>query len=255
MTSGAQDRPNKIMRNEPPIRGSAVLTSLLLAGATWLAGQTPASPLQMLPQKPSAAVPTLPPTQPTGPSAQPEAAHPAAEVTHLVDVQFTDGKLAIQVTNAGLNEVLREVSHKTGIKVTGRVSDDRVFGSYGPSSPAVVLDALLDGADSNILLVDDAKGGSELILTPRRGGVTPPNASATQASEPDDTGSGAYVPPVVPYQAPVANGRGPGGAPVPQGATATSEEVDGGAPKTPRQIYEQLQKTMQQQRQNSTAPQ
>jgi hypothetical protein len=101
----------------------------------------------------------------------------------------------VQASNASLNEILREVGHKTGIKITGGVADDKVFGSYGPSSPAVVLDALLDGTGSNVLLVDDPKGGSELILTPRRGGVTPPNPNASQQSnESEDTGAGAYVP-------------------------------------------------------------
>ena len=234
-------------------RCGALVAGILLAGAAGLAAQTPDSPAPTPPAKPSAAVPALPATPPTGANAQPEAARPVAPAHHVA-VEYTDGKLAIQATNASLNEVLREVSHKTGIKITGGVSDDRVFGSYGPSSPPVVLDALLEGADSNILLVDDAKGGSELILTPRRGGVTPPSPDAAQASESEDTGAGTYVPPVRPYQAPVATGRGPGAGPEPPGAENAPAETEGSANKTPQQIYEQLQKAMQQ-RQTAPPPQ
>jgi len=165
-------------------------------------------------------------------------------------VRYVDGKLAVEATNASLNEVLREVSRKTGMKITGGVADDRVFGSYGPSSPSSVLDALLEGTGSNIMLVDDAKGGSELILTPRHGGATPPNPNAAQTNESEETGGG-YVAPARPFQPPLANGRGPGPP-----ETPGTDSGDAGGAKTPQQIYEQLQQSMHQQRHlGTTSPQ
>ena len=220
-----------------------VVAVMVLGGASWLRGQIPA--------KPSAAVSTLPAAQPTAVN-QPEATVPLTPAPHHVDVSYSDGKLAVDATNASLNEILREVSQKTGMKITGGVADDRVFGHYGPSKPAVVLDALLEGTGSNFLLVDGKKGSSELILTPRRGGVTPPNPNAaTQSNESDDS-AGQYVPPVRPYQPPVANGRSVG-AVVPSDGTPAGEGDQGGA-KTPQQIYDQLQRVMQQQKQGTNAP-
>jgi len=224
--------------------------ALLMAGARWPYAQMPPGAPAAGQTKPSAAVSTLPAAQPTGSAAQTAPSAPVAP--HHVEVIYADGRLTVEATNASLNEILREVSQKTGMKITGGVADDRVFGSYGPSSPSVVLDALLEGTGSNILLVDDAKGGSELILSPRHGGATPPNPNAGQTNESEDTGGGGYVPPVRPFQPPIANGRGPGaGAPADlpaQGSNPGSDAGDSGGAKTPQQIYEQLQQTMQQQR-------
>ena len=68
-------------------------------------------------------------------------------------VNYVAGKLTVTATNVGLNQILREVSSKIGMKVTGGVADERVYGQYGPSAPAVVLASLLDGTGSNMLLV------------------------------------------------------------------------------------------------------
>lgn len=239
------------MKIASPIRCMLSVAGFLVGGTSLLAAQTH----QLPPTKPSAAVSTLPVAQPTGATGQASAAPVAPAAPHQVEVEYSDGKLAVQASNASLNEILREVGHKTGIKITGGVADDKVFGSYGPSSPAVVLDALLDGTGSNVLLVDDPKGGSELILTPRRGGVTPPNPNASQQSnESEDTGAGAYVPPARPFLPPSPNGRGPEPPSDAQSAAPGSDSSDAGGPKTPQQIYDQLQKTMQQQKQTS-APQ
>ena len=176
------------------IRVGLVAAAMTLAASSWLAGQA---------LKPSAAVSSLPAAQPTGANSAAEPDLRTKQVPQHLDVIYSDGKLAVDATNASLNEILLEVSKKTGIKVTGNVSDDRVFGHYGPSSPAMILDALLDGTENNFLLMGgwgDRPGGSaagssgnaaesgsmagaELILTPRRGGASPPNPNASVASE------------------------------------------------------------------------
>jgi hypothetical protein len=197
-----------------------------------------------------------------------------AAAEHHVEVDYADGMLAVRATNAGLNEILREVGRKTGMKITGGVPDDRVFGNYGPSTPPLVLDALLDGTETNMLLVNDAKGGSELILTSRHGGATPPNPNAArQTNEAEETGGAGYVPPVRPYLPPDRMGRGPGGsrgetpgfspvntpgsAPESAPGSASGSDASGVQNKTPQEIYDQLQQTMQQQRHlgSGSAPQ
>jgi hypothetical protein len=100
-------------------------------------------------------------------------------------VDYVAGKLVVTATNASLNQILRQVSRSIGMKITGSVADERVYGQYGPSTPAIVLAALLDGTGINMLLVDDVKGPMELILTPRNGGPTPPSPSASR-SKPEE---------------------------------------------------------------------
>ena len=76
-------------------------------------------------------------------------------------VDYAGGRLSVNASNASLNQILQEIAGRTGMKITGGVSDERVFGQYGPSSPSVVLVALLDGTGSNMLLVDNGKGPTE----------------------------------------------------------------------------------------------
>lgn len=216
-----------------------------------------------IPVKPSADVSTLPAAQPTAstpPATGQSNSASAAPAVHHLEVSFSEGMLSVEATNASLNEILREVSKKTGMKVIGGVLDDRVFGHYGPSAPSVVLDALLDGTGTNILIVNNAAAGSELILTPRRGGPSPPSPNAMQRSEADDNaGSGQYVPPVRPYQPPFATGRRPTFGANPDGSPITAppsaDPADPNAAKTPQQIYDQLQRAMQQQKQTPNPPQ
>lgn len=248
----------------------AILVAMLVAGGSGYAQPTP------LARKPSAAVPpasSLPANQSTGSEDEAEAAVTNQRApAQRFQVDYTVGQVAVDATNASLNQVVREVARKASIKVTGNVTDERIFGHYGPSAPSIVLAALLDGTGSNMLLVSDARGASELILTPRRGSVTPPNpnAAAQQASDPDDTPEPQqYVPPSRTFQPPVATGRGPVNAnadgspdtnpPQPEaGANPAEDDTDTGsqpnAQKTPQQIYEQLQKMMQQRQSTAPAP-
>ncbi len=99
------------------------------------------------------------------------------------NVTYANGLLTVSATNSSLNQILREISRQTGMKITGGVTDERVFGNYGPGSPATILATLLDGTGSNMLLVQSNGVGSnpapaELVLTPRHGGPTPPNPNA-----------------------------------------------------------------------------
>jgi hypothetical protein len=141
---------------------------------------TPPAP----PQSPPAAN-TLPAPIAATPvsSEQPSRRPRRAQVTYL------DGQLNVRADDSSLNQILRAISRQTGLKITGGVADQRVFGDYGPASTASILATLLDGTDTNILLLEgDATTPPELILTPRGGGPTPPSPSSPEFDDaPDPT--------------------------------------------------------------------
>ena len=87
--------------------------------------------------------------------------------------------MSINASNSSLNQILREISRQTGMKITGGVREERVFGHYGPAPVADILTTLIDGTGTNMVLRQTASNTpEELILTPRSGGVTPPNPNA-----------------------------------------------------------------------------
>jgi hypothetical protein len=197
----------------------------------------------------------LPVTPPTTPAPPPT---PSQLSPHLAQVTYTSGALSIAADNSSLNQILREISHETGIRISGGVTDERVFGQYGPDAPAQVLAALLDGTGSNMLLVhSDGDTPAQLILTPRHGGPTPPNPNAAAQG---DRGSVANPPPVEPAE--VSPPKTEQGVPPPvtptPGASPASDPSQPDSPngvKTPQQIYDQLQRLRQQQQQQQPQPQ
>jgi hypothetical protein len=204
--------------------------------------------------KPSAAQPStslLPATAPTPPPPP----TPAQLPPQHAQVTYAAGALSVSANNSSLNQILRTISQETGIKITGGVVDERVFGQYGPGTPSQILSNLLDGTGSNMLLVQaDGTAPAELILTSRHGGPSPPSPSAhafDDVSEPSNP----------PVQAPET----PPAAPAPEANHAPATPATGASPadsgdpqspngvKTPQQIYDQLQRLRQQQQ--TTTPQ
>ena len=133
----------------------------------------------------------LPVNAPTGPGAVAAArsgagGESASRGARLAEVEYTGGLLHVTAGNSSLNQILREIGRLTGMKITGGVQEDRVFGTYGPAPASEVLAKLLDGTPSNFLIVEnDQAGPAELILTPRRGAASPPNPNAAAAEEQD----------------------------------------------------------------------
>ena len=227
----------------------------------------------------------LPATAPTPPPPAPDPAPqqvteppptPAATPASRASVTYADGLLSISATNSSLNQILREISRETGMKITGGVTDERVFGTYGPGSPAKILATLLDGTGSNMILVQGTRSqqGStvssnaaplELVLTPRHGGPTPPNPIApcfNDGADPDNlrppqTITNRPLPPSIP----VADPNGAANSPIAPAATSvppplttptdptapTTQDQSPNGVKTPQQIYDQLLKLRQQQ--------
>ena len=237
------------MPHATPIRG--ILALLLFALVTTLFAQSNTT----LPS-------TAPTTQPATPS------QPARPAPQRATVTLANNLLTVSASNSSLNQILREIARQTTMKITGGVADERVFGTYGPGSPAQILTALLDGTGSNMLLVQSPTHHlAELILTPRHGGVTPPNpnsAAFNDATEPTEisaqpdsrpvAGPSQSQPipaqptePVSPAQAAAFPSLSPDPATNPQPAQpdATTQDNPNGV-KTPQQIFEQLQRLHQQ---------
>jgi hypothetical protein len=237
-----------------PIRFAAAAG---LAFSASLSAQSP-RPSQATPPASTPVSSTLPATTTTTPEPPPIPLTPSQRPPQRAQVTYADGALSVAADNASLNQILRQIASDTGMKITGGVTDERVFGHYGPADPAQVLAMLLDGTGSNMILVHhDGAAPSELILTPRQGGPTPPNPNAAAYNRPEPEESPAqtvqpaqYAQPQGNPVIPPANAGAPNG---PSPANSSQSENPNGV-KTPQQIYEQLQRMRQQQQQQQANP-
>jgi hypothetical protein len=234
------------MHSFAPIRFAVASFALSASLGAQSPQASPHAPTQV-----SSTLPATPPTTPLTPSQRPPT---RAQIT------YTAGTLSVSANNSSLNQILRQISSDTGMKIIGGVTDERVFGQYGPATPDQVLSALLDGTGSNMLIVHrDGDAPAELVLTPRQGGPTPPNPNAAafdNRPEPQETPS-PQADQSRPAPAPVVPPVTPASAPAPPNGTAPADGSQPDSPngvKTPQQIYEQLQR-MRQQQQQSPQPQ
>ncbi|MBB5339395.1 hypothetical protein [Tunturiibacter gelidoferens] len=241
------------MQSSTPIRlitAASFAFSALLSAQTAPAPQAkPAGAVQTLSTLPATALTTAPTPPPT--PATPLT--PSQEQPKHAQVTLANGILSVTADNSSLNQILRQISRETGIKITGGVMDERVFGHYGPAAPDQVLADLLDGTGSNMLLVArDGTTPAELILTPRQGGPTPPNPNAQTFDDKSDTEQAQPAPEPPPpstFEAPSA--RNKTAPPITPATPDSATPADASQPdspngvKTPQQIYEQLQRLRQ----------
>jgi len=160
-----------------PSRATLAAAILTLAAAPIYAQALPANPPTALPSPAN----QLSPISATSDTASTNRPHRAV-------VTYAAGLIDVHAENSSLNQILRSISHLTGMTITGGVADERVFGNYGPAEPSTILATLLGGTGSNMLLRESTSNApSELILTPRTGGVTPPSPTAAVYNDaPDD---------------------------------------------------------------------
>jgi hypothetical protein len=129
-------------------------------------------------------LPANPPTSVSNPNSYPapiaaSSTPPDSVMRHRARVTYENGMLEVHADNSSLNQILRDVAHLTGMKIIGGVTDQRVFGSYGPAPAATVLQTLLGGTGTNILLQETpAHTPEQLVLSPQTGGPTPPPPSS-----------------------------------------------------------------------------
>jgi len=162
-----------------PSRATLAAAFLTLAAAP-IHAQAPST----LPANPPTALPS-PANQLSPISATSDAA--SNNRPHRAVVTYAAGLIDVHAENSSLNQILRSISHLVGITITGGVADERVFGNYGPAEPSTILATLLDGTGSNMLLRESTTNApSELILTPREGGVTPPSPTASVYNDAPD---------------------------------------------------------------------
>ena len=238
------------MRHHTPTRfiAAAILSTAALSHAQAQSSKPVASPLPAI--APTAAQPSIPLT----PAQSSIPLTPAQSPPQRAKVTYTDNEITVAARNSSLNQILHDISRLTGIKITGGVADERVFGDYGPASPPQVLATLLNGTGSNMFLVQsNGTAPTELILTPRQGGPTPPNPNAQSFDEPIESSEDA---PPNPTPRPI---RRPGLAPPAEAGEGAPQPPagDGNVPsspngvRTPQQIYEELQRRRQQQQQQT----
>jgi hypothetical protein len=168
----------------------------------------------------------------------------AQQTGHRAEVVYSQGKLEVNANNSSLNQILRDIALQTGMKITGGVADERVYGRYGPAAPVKILESLLDGTGINMLLMTTASDSSpELILTPRQGGATPPEpASVIARTQP--------VP-----QAAISEGSSNAPTVDPAAKAVTNESPPPNGVPTPQQVFEHMQQLKAQQRAQQRSPQ
>ncbi len=137
-------------------------------------------------------------SSPTAPTAQPASAAPAPTAANTSSwpvneapkpavVQWDSHGLSIQAANSSLKDILAAVAEKTGAKLEGFGTDQRVFGEYGPGTADSVLAQLLNGSGYNVMLVGDQGQGTprEIVLSKRSAAGSQP-AQPAQDSEDED---------------------------------------------------------------------
>jgi hypothetical protein len=187
---------------------------------------------------------------------QPSTAQP---VQHRAVIVYSLGQLTVLAENSSLNQILRDVARQTGMKITGGVADQRVYGKYGPAPTAEILAELLDGTGINMMLRETVSSApAELILTPRLGGPSPPDPDAARENaDRDDPGEVAPAPvsqsPRTPWADYLPGGETvpgqpahppPAGVYIPPPPPPVPVKSPNGV-ATPQQIYQQLQQMQQ----------
>jgi hypothetical protein len=204
-----------------------------------------------------------------------QSAQVPAAPARQAQVSYQMGQLLVITENSSLDQILREIARKTGMKITGSVADERVYGTYGPAAPAKVLSVLLDGSGNNMMLRENAASEPvELVLTPMQGMPVSPVQSIQTGGTPSPVPSSSPAlvytpsastppasqdvapspPPQQGYIAPQPGNSQPGNEGQPgDGATAVQPSPpDADVPQspngvhTPQQIFEQLRQLQQQ---------
>jgi hypothetical protein len=180
------------------------------------------------------------PLKPALPVAPPAPDWPANAGAKPASVEWNGQNLSIGATNASLQQILRDVSTATGVKVEGMGSDQRVFGSFGPAPARDVLAELLEGSGYNMLMVGDLGQGTprELVLSSKTSGAGAPGQNRRVVQQNDSGESEAQDEPE------------PQPDPAPPERRFPAGQQQGRSPAEMMQQMQQRQQQMQQQIQN-----
>jgi hypothetical protein len=186
--------------------------------------------------------PAAPVVQVAAPVVEPPPDWPANAQAVPAEVAWDGRELSVNASNSSLQQILKDVSTATGVKVDGLGGDQRIFGSYGPAASRDVLSQLLEGAGYNVMMVGDLGEGTprELDLSPRKAAA--PGSGGAQQNNRQEQADDAQDEPE-PEPPPVQNPRRPNGIyPPPQ---------FGGPNQNRQELMEQLQQQRQQQMLNN----
>jgi hypothetical protein len=161
---------------------------------------------------------------------------PVNDKAQEASVDWNGRNLHIAATNSSLQQILRDVSTATGVKVEGEAADERIYGSYGPASAREVLAKLLDGTGYNVLMVGDKGEGTprELVLTVKTNAA--PKTSAAENPARQNADDEAQEDPEPPEQT----------NPVPHRPFGVSPASQPGQGRSPEQIMNEIQQRQQQ---------
>lgn len=196
-------------------------------------------------KKPSAALPAPQLAPPPAPVLPPPPDWPTNDPPAVATVVYDSRGLFIAASNSSLAQILKDVSTDTGAKVEGlgadpRMTDQRIFGTYGPGPARDVLSQLLEGSGYNILMVGDRGQGTprRIVLSAQGGGAA--QSAANNVPPPpsnDDTDTDQPAPEPEVEQPPPQPIPSPAAPPVPM--------------RTPQQIMQEVQERQQQQQQQN----
>jgi hypothetical protein len=161
---------------------------------------------------------------------------PAFDQPAQASVVWDSHGLSIDATNSSLQQILKDVSTATGVKIDGITSDQRVFGVYGPGQARDVLSQLLQGSGYNVIMVgDQGQGTPRQILLSTRQSTTPASTARPNQANNNNEEDEADEPPSPPEQPePPVRPAFPPGVP----------------PRTPQQIMQEMHDRQQQIQQN-----
>jgi hypothetical protein len=231
---------------------ASLFAAQLLVAAT-LAAQAPGMPTSPLAQ-PALAHPSAHPhkkpaaqklvAQPApvpapAPVAPPLPNWPANKKPDEASVVWDSHGLLIQASNSSLDQILNEISLKTGARVEGMGADERIFGTYGPGPAREVLGELLEGSGYNILMIGDLGEGTprRIVLSGRA--ITPSGPSGN--TNPGGNGDNDTENDQEAQQAPEPE------QPQPSQPQAPAYQPGPGVPvRSPQQIFQERQQQMMQ---------
>ena len=186
------------------------------------------------------------------------------------NVTLEGGLLTIDAPNSTLIDVLTGVHKATGATIEGATPTERVVVKLGPGAPGQVLAALLRGTPYDYVILG-APGKTDaltrVMLTPQTSQVPSGTASSPETAESTEGGGGGGRPPRMtsPRQPigdanlgdrnPVEDSAGPpeteeeqpqpAAAPQPAQQQPQTPPADANAPKTPEQLFKELQQLNQ----------
>lgn len=155
-------------------------------------------------------------------------------------IAFADGQLTIRAANSSLRAILDDLQTRTGTRIDGLSTDERIYGVYGPGNAQAVLASLLDDSGYNVLIsgrnADGAPREIELSSRTAQASVPQPRGVTQAAAEADDSDDADSSP------APTAFMPPPRALPPPQApaASGTPPQV-----KTPQEMLQELQRMRQ----------